>query len=173
MITIHAQNHKHISQDYYDKTIHSLDLAHISCPCGHFGCLIRYGSYKRKVQLEDRTVSLTITRVYCTACGHTHALLLSSIVPYSQIPSHVQLAAVNAYEAGSLMESVLSGQCVIDENNLKSIIHSYKLHWRERICSARLSLAEWSALVVGCFSHFSRPFMQIKKTTNKLFVLPT
>ena len=82
-----------ISQDFYNKTIDSLDLNLISCVCGHSGCLIRHGSYKRSIQLADRILSLFVVRVYCKICGHTHALLLSSMVPYSQIPLalHVRL----------------------------------------------------------------------------------
>lgn len=113
MITIHTENYKLVSQDFYDKTIDSLDLYHISCTCGHSGCLIRHSSYKRKVQLEDSVMTLTVVRVYCTSCGHTHALLLSSIVPYSQIPLDVQLAAIDACESDTSMKAVLSEQSLI------------------------------------------------------------
>ena len=93
MITVKTENYNLISQDFYNKTIDSLDLNLISCVCGHSGCLIRHGSYKRSIQLADRSLSLSVVRVYCKICGHTHALLLSSMVPYSQIPLalHVRL----------------------------------------------------------------------------------
>ena len=173
MITIKIENYNLISQEFYNKTIDSLDLNLIPCTCGHSGCLIRYGSYKRKVQLKDEVVSLTIVRVYCTTCGHTHALLLSSLVPYSQIPLDTQMAVIHAYESGLPLENILADQCFVDENNLKSIIRSYRLHWKERLRSAGLAFSEWSSLVIGCFSHFSRQFMQIKTTVNELFLLPT
>ena len=86
MITVKTENYNLISQHFYNKTIDSLDLNLISCACGHSGCLIRHGSYKRSIQLADRILSLSVVRVYCKICGHTHALLLSSMVPYSQIP---------------------------------------------------------------------------------------
>ena len=173
MITIKTENYNLISQDFYNKTINSLDLNLISCTCGHSGCLIRYGSYKRNVQLKDERITLTIVRVYCTACAHTHALLLSSLVPYSQIPLNVQIIAIHAYESGRSMSHILADQCFIDDNNLKAVIRAYRLQWKERLCSAGLSLSMWSSLVIGCFSHFSRQFMQIKTTVNKLFLLPT
>ena len=173
MITIKTENYNLISQDFYDKTIDSLDLNLISCTCGHSGCLIRYGSYKRNVQLKDEVITLAIVRVYCTICGHTHALLLSSLVPYSQIPLNVQITAIHAYESGQSLPRILADQCFIDENNLKAVIRAYKLHWKERLCSAGLSVHEWCSLVTGCFSNFSRQFMQIKTTVNKLFLLPT
>ena len=173
MITIKTENYNLISQDFYNKTIDSLDLNLIPCTCGHSGCLIRYGSYKRNVQLKDEMITLTIVRVYCTTCGHTHALLLSSLVPYSQIPLNVQVTVIHAYESGHSLSRILTDHCFIDENNFKAIIRSYRLHWKERLCSAGLSVLEWYSLVTGCFSNFSRQFMQIKTTVNKLFLLPT
>ena len=173
MITIKTENYNLISQDFYNKTIDSLDLNLIPCTCGHSGCLIRYGYYKRNVQLKDDVITLTLVRVYCTACGHTHALLLSSIVPYSQIPLNVQVSAIHAHESGLTLHRILADQCFIDENNLRSVIRSYRLHWKERLRSADLSFSERASLVIGCFSHFSRQFMQIKTTVNKLFLLPT
>jgi hypothetical protein len=173
MITIKTENYNLISQDFYNKTINSLDLNLISCTCGHSGCLIRYGSYKRKVQMKGKILTLTVIRVYCTECGHTHALLLSSLIPYSQIPLNVQTAAIHAYESGHSLSRVLAGHCFIDENNLKAVIRAYRLHWKERLRSVCLSFAEGASLVIGCFSHFSRQFMQIKTTVNKLFLLPT
>ena len=173
MITIKTENYNLISQDFYNKTIDSLDLNLVPCTCGHSGCLIRYGSYKRKVQLKNSVLSLSVARVYCTACGHTHALLLSSMVPYSQFPLDMHIAAVHAYESGTPLKYLLEEQCFIDENNLRALIRSYRLHWKERLRSAGLAALEWSFLVMGCFSHFSRQFMQIKTTRNKLFLLPT
>ena len=130
MITIKTENYNHISQDFYNTIIDSLDLTMIPCTCGHSGCLIRYGSYKRNIQLKDGIVTLSIVRVYCKQCGHTHALLLSSFVPYSQIPLVVHMSAILSYERKTSPDSVLADQCCIDENNLKSLIRSYRLHWR-------------------------------------------
>lgn len=173
MITIKTENYNHISQDFYNTIIDSLDLTMIPCTCGHSGCLIRYGSYKRNIQLKDGIVTLSIVRVYCKQCGHTHALLLSSFVPYSQIPLVVHMSAILSYERKTSPDSVLADQCYIDENNLKSLIRSYRLHWRERLRSSELTLSDRSSLVSGCFSFFSRQFMQIKTTCNQLFLLPT
>lgn len=37
MITVKTENYNRISQDFYNKTIDSLDLNLISCVCGHSG----------------------------------------------------------------------------------------------------------------------------------------
>ena len=80
---------------------------------------------------------------------------------------------MDAYEHRQDLQSVLDAQYCVDENNLKSIIRNYRLHWRERLLSAMLSLSEVLSLIKGCFSNFSRQFMQIKTTRNKLFIPPT
>ena len=173
MITIETENYNYISQDFYNKTIHSINLNQVSCTCGLSGCLTFYGSYKRKVQLHDEVLILTVARVYCSACGHTHALLLSSIVPYSHIPVAVQADAIIAAEQGTSIGSVLENQCCVDESNLRSVIHTYRLHWKERLLSESIPVNPLHLLIRKCFSCFSRTFMQIKTTRNKLFLLPT
>ena len=173
MITIETENYNYISQDFYDNIINSIDLNHVSCTCGRSGSLIFYGTYKRKVQLQDEIIFLTVARVLCSACGHTHALLLSSMVPYSQIPVAVQVCAIAASEDGLSLDSVLSDQCHVDESNLRYIIRSYRRHWKERLLSERIILSPFSLLIRRCFSYFSRSFMQIKNTRHKLFSAPT
>ena len=173
MITVLFKDCNSFSQVSYDLAVDQLQLHMVKCTCGKSGCLIRYGSYKRNVQMKDEILTLTVVRVYCTACGRPHALLLSSLVPYSQIPLDVQITSIHAYESGHSLSRILADQCFIDENNLKAVIRTYRLHWKERLRSAGLSFAEWGSLVIGCFSHFSRQFMQIKTTINKLFLLPT
>lgn len=173
MITIETENYNYISQDFYNKIIHSVDLNQIPCTCGLSGCLIFYGSYKRRVQLRDHILVLTIARVYCSACGHTHALLLSSMIPYSQIPAAVQADAISAMEEGTPLSSVLEEQCFVDESNLRSIIRAYRLHWKERLLSENIPISPLPLLIRKCFSLYSRSFMQIKRTRNKLFLLPT
>ena len=173
MITIETENYNYISQDFYDETIRSLHLHQISCTCGHSGCLTFYGSYKRKVQLQNEILVLKVVRVFCSACGHTHALLLSSIVPYSQIPVTLQADAIIAAEEGSPISAILGEQCCVDESNLRSVIRAYRLHWKERLLSEGITITPIHLLVRKCFSFFSRAFMQIKTTRNKFFLLPT
>ena len=173
MITIDTENYNLISQDFYNKVINSIDLNQISCPCGHSGCLIFYGSYKRKVQLPDKVLSLTVSRVFCSICGHTHALLLSSIVPYSQIPLSVHADILAAFEESASTVSILENHEFIDESNLRYIIRIFKQHWSQRLLSEGISFMSLSRLVRECFLRYSRQFMQIKNTPNKLFLAPT
>ena len=173
MITIEVDFDNPVSQDFYNKIIFSLNLSQIPCTCGLAGSLIWYGGYHRKVRMADHIILLRVARVFCTACGHTHALLLSSLVPYSQIPLPVQASVADCYEKKSGYHSILNSRSCIDENTISSIIRSYRKHWQQRIRSHNLSFAMLHNLIRGCFASFSRPFMQIKTTRNKIFLSPT
>lgn len=102
-----------------------------------------------------------------------NALLLSSMIPYSQIPLVLHVRLIHAYEHETGFRNILAEQYWADENNVKSIIRNYRLHWKQRLLSMRLHLPDIPSLISRCFSCFSRQFMQIKSTSNKLFILPT
>ena len=179
MITIKTENYNHISQDFYNKIIDSLDLTLISCTCGHSGSLIRHGSYKRKIPLNGQYhLPLTVVRVYCKHCGHTHALLLSSFVPYSQIPLTVHIRPVSLLMNMNSSIPSRSGRTMprVDENNIRSIFRSYRLTLAGT--SARSCRSDTFQYLLCLdnrllFPRFRRQFMQIKSTCNKLFLLPT
>lgn len=65
----------------------------LECPCCHSKEYILWGTYKRGVSYikEQRVYSevITIQRVRCKSCGHTHALLPFGIVPYKQLTDEV------------------------------------------------------------------------------------
>ena len=95
------------------------------------------------------------------------------MVPYSQIPLALHVRLIQAYEHETGFRNILEEQYLVDENNLKSIIRNYRLHWKQRLLSMRLHLPDIPSLISRCFSLFSRQFMQIKSTSNQLFILPT
>lgn len=151
----------------------NLQLHQLECSCGHSGCLSFHGFYSRSVITPEGRVSLIVWRVKCSECGHTHALLLSSMVPYSQIPAKIQQDIAIAYEDGSDRNELLFTGNGIDENNIKSVIRRYVKFWRERLIAAGIGLKSLPDLVSACFSHYSKQFMQIKMTFNKLVSPPT
>ena len=53
------------------------------------------------------------------------------------------------------------------------ILSLYLRYRRERLKAEHIPLSSLHALTDGCFAAYSRPFMQIKKTVNILFVPPT
>lgn len=58
----------------------------IKCPCCESTDLVCHGYYKRKVSFKFNNIiisrKITIKRVKCKSCHHTHALLPMDIVPY-------------------------------------------------------------------------------------------
>jgi len=115
----------------------------------------------------------SIQRVKCNTCGKTHALLLSNIVPYSQVPLTEQLSIISASEMKQDPSSFLDNNLLIDENNVKFIKRQYRFHWKQKLLSEGVSLLPAQQLVKQCFRFFSRQFMQIKRTPNILFLRPT
>jgi len=170
MITFLTDNCNPISQNLYDKSINNLQFHQLVCSCGHCACLSIHAYYVRRVKVEDLWVSIRICRVKCSNCLKTHALLPSSIVPYSQISLLEQVQIISSYEHSEGFSSVMDQHPSIDESNLRYIIRQYCSHWIQRLYSASLVLSSSRNFVSQCFSSFSRQFMQIKRTTNVLFL---
>ena len=173
MITLSVENYNDISQSFYDSVLNSLQLHRLTCPCGRRGCLSIHGYYHWSVKLPDGDVVLRICRVRCSHCGKTHALLLSSMVPYSQIRLSDQHRICSDYESGNRLSSVCDDNPSVDENNVKSVIRNYRRRWREKLRSLRISLCPLALLVASCFTLYSSQFMQIRIRTNQFFSQPT
>lgn len=173
MITINTDFCNPISQDFYDQTINCLQFHQLTCTCGHSACLTIHGYYDRSVKSEEHSVRLHICRVKCGHCNSTHALLPAFIVPYSQISFLDQVAIISCYENSGDFSSIMEKTSSIDENNIHTIIRRYVQHWVQRILSENLTICPALSFIRRCFSHFRRPFMQIKKTPNILFLTPT
>ena len=171
MLTVIVQDFNTFTQEFYNSVISDLQFHRLECSCGHSGCLSFHGYYRRSVITPSGKISLYICRVKCSECGHTHALLLSSMVPYSQIPAKVQQDIAIAYEQGLDRNSICSSG--IDENNVKSVVRRYVGFWRERLRSAGISLEPLPNLIISCFSHYSKQLMQIRNTFNKLVASST
>jgi transposase len=170
MITLFIKDCNHqITQEYYDRVIHSISIHQLRCSCGHSGCMIIHGYYRRHLKTSNGIIQLQITRVRCTDCGATHALLLSSIVPYSQIALSVQIKIIQAFHSGSDRNAFCTLDDTIDENHVKSILLRYQRHWLERIRAVSTMAKPVNELICICFSHYARQFMQIHRTFNTLF----
>lgn len=174
MITVLVEDCNTVTQSFYDDVINSLQLHQLRCSCGHSGCLSVHGYYRRHVHTADSSCHLSVMRVKCSECSATHAILLSSIVPYSQISLSVQVSIIEkALTPGSDRNSVCDGNPDIDENNVKSVVRRFRKHWQEKLRSEGISLQPVIDLIKSCFSFYSAQFMQIQRTYNSLFQRPT
>lgn len=173
MITVFVDNYNPISQKFYDSVLHSVQFHRLICPsCGHSACLTVHGYYTRHLKTAEGSLSLRICRLYCSCCSHTHAILPSCLVPYSQVslPEHMQI--VQAYEDGGSLESVMVQNPSIDESNCRYIIRKYLSYWKQRLLSEQISLTS-DGFIVRCFQCFLKQFMQIHRTPNILFINTT
>ena len=166
MITVLMDDCNGFSQDLYKSLIDSLQLHMVECTCGKNGCLIFFGHYHRLVKYLSNTVHLYIQRVFCKECGKTNALLPSILVPYSQIPLPDQQEILHAMDSGLSPELVMERNNLVDENHIKYIFSQFKKHWKQRLRSLGLFLTD--DLTSPCLMVFSRQFMQIHRTRNKL-----
>ena len=173
MITIFTDNCNPISQILYDQIISSLQYHQLVCSCGASACLTGHGYYRRSIKAEDRLVPLRICRVKCGICEKTHSLLLSSMVPYSQIGLCEQVEIISCYESATSFAAIMNGRPVIDESNIRHVIRQYRRHWRQRRFAIGQPLSLAADFISQCFLYFGRQFMQIKQTTNVWFLKPT
>ena len=167
MITIFAEKIKSFSQKNYNRIIDDLPFHKLSCTCEQKGCLIKHGYYNRSIKSPEGLVELSILRVRCKSCKKTHAIIPSWIIPYSRILYHDQISIIYSYLNHLSFEPIMLLNLLIDEGNIRYIIHQYLTHWKERIASFGGDVH--SLIIKSCFKHFSRQFMQIKCTPNILF----
>lgn len=171
MITFEAEDCNTFSQISYDSMLDSVQLHQVKCTCGKTGCLIRYGHYSRKIRVLSEFVTLSIQRVKCKGCGDTHAIIPSSFVPYSQILLKEQQEILISAEKGLPPKQVMENNLLIDENNIKHIVRQFLKHWKQRILSIGISLAD--RLAIPCLSVYGRQFMQVHRTQNIYYAPPT
>ncbi len=169
MITLFVEENNPLTQHFYNKIINNLQFHQLTCTCGHSGCLSVHGYYHRYIKASSGRLCFRICRVKCKCCGHTHAILLSSMVPYSQISLAEQVSIIYNHENSLSQDSVMNDNPSIDENCYRYIIRQYLNHWKQKLLSEHIFFCNIHSLTLSCFSLFLRQFMQIKRTPNILF----
>ena len=100
MITLFVEENNPLTPNFYNDLINSLQFHQLKCPCGHSGCLSVHSYYNQSIKLPYGKVTFRICPVIYEHCGHTHAILLSSMVPYSQVSTSNQISIINNYSNG-------------------------------------------------------------------------
>ena len=169
MITVFTSDFNSISQRSYDNLISDIQIHQLECPCcRHSGQMSYYGRYKRHVFISGKRPCIYIQRVKCS-CGRTHAILPSSIVPYSDVMLWAQLFIALNGSGLIAVTKLMNAGVNIDERTARYIWRNYVLKWKQRLSSYMISLSDYPSLVSECFQCFFRQFMQIKRTPNILF----
>lgn len=173
MITLFVEENNPLTPSFYNEMINNLQFHQLTCPCGHSGCLSVHGYYHRHIKASSGKLLFRICRVKCQYCGHTHAILLSTMVPHSQISLMEQVTIIKNYEYSLSQDSLMNDNPSIDESCYRHIIRQYLKHWKQKLLSEQISLCSIPCLIAYCFSLFSCQFMQIKRIPNILFLNPT
>ena len=155
MITLFVEENNPLTPNFYNEMINNLQFHQLTCPCGHSGCLSVHGYYHRHIKASSGRLLFRICRVKCECCGHTHAILLSSMVPHSQISLAEQVTIIHNYENSLSQDSVMNDNPSIDESCYRYIIRQYLNHWKQKLLSERISFGSIHDLIVSCFSLFS------------------
>ena len=173
MITLFVEDYNPLTPSFYNQVINNLQFHMLTCPCGHSGCLSVHGYYHRYIKSPTGKIRFRICRVKCECCGHTHAILLSSMVPYSQVSTNDHISIINNYLNKHSQDSVMNDNPSIDESCFRYVIRNYLKYWHEKLLSESIRLEPFHQLIRSCFSYFSYQFMQIKNTLNILFLNTT
>lgn len=168
MITLFVEENNPLTPNFYNNLINNLQLHRLTCTCGHSACLSVHGYYTRSLKTPSGKVPFRICRVICSCCNHTHALLPSTMVPYSQISLEEHVDIISCYNNSEKWDTLMNHNPYIDTSNCRYIIHCFLKYWKQRLLSERISISNKTTLICECFSVFTRQFMQIHCTQNIL-----
>lgn len=173
MITLFVEENNPLTPNFYNNVIANLQFHKLRCSCGHAGCLSVHGYYYRYIRTSSDKLRFRICRVRCKVCGKTHALILSSFVPYSQISLKDHVDIIEAFESDSRTATLLHKKDSVDESNFRYVTRQYLKFWKQKLISEKIDLHPISCLILDCFKYFSRQFMQIRRTANLIFSCTT
>ncbi|MEG0329793.1 MAG: DUF6431 domain-containing protein [Erysipelotrichaceae bacterium] len=154
-------------QILYNNILSTLDFTNIECSCGSDHCLTKHAYYNRKIKTIHGTSVLKVLRVKCSNCKHTHAVMFSCIIPYSQIMLRQHLDIIGSILSKPNEDLMIT--YMIEESTIRYIKKQYKTHWEACLAESKISLD--IHLPSYCFSLFKKQFMQIKKLCNFPFFL--
>ncbi len=155
---------KHSLQTIYDLIVDDLQLVQIRCnECNQCGFVV-HGYYDRRLKRclknGESSARITILRIRCTHCGKTHAVLLSSMIPYSQLSVEDSISIIEL-EHNCQINSFLDEHYWIETDDVFNTRKKFRHYWKERLLSSRLFL-HMENLTESCIEQFRLQFMQIR-----------
>lgn len=169
MITLHLKLHNSINQKTYDQVIDNLQICTLQCPsCKHHGSFKKHGYYRRYIKANGECIELTILRLICSECGHTHAILIDAIVPYSQYLLVDQFDVITSIDDRAKLCEIMDDNYYIDDSIIYRIRKRYEKYWKETLTCFDIKL-DISTITFDCFLNLNKQFMQIHSTVNWLY----
>lgn len=168
MITVISKNFNTIDekseniQSSYDNFInHEVDFHKLKCSCGNDNCLTKHAYYSRTIKTIFGSFRIRILRVKCSICNRTHAVMISCIIPYSQIllKQHMKIITHSLSSLETLMIHY-----AIDESHICYIKKQFLKYWKQ--CLSDLNIAIDDSISQHCFHRFGKQFMQIRNIPN-------
>lgn len=92
MIGLYYENNNTFTQYNSLKIIDRTDFITLKCP--------------RTFRMSNSTVTIDIVRVLCKECGHTHAILLCTFVPYSQVLLNDQITILQSDDEDKFLSDI-------------------------------------------------------------------
>ena len=166
---------------YSDKVLlESIIFSYKICPaCGAIGCCSPHGSYKRWMIVincgirEDNLIS--VNRVICNSCKHTHALLADILIPYGSYSLRFIVHVLWAHINRSCTVVDLCKKYSIAVSTLYVWIHLFEeqanlwLSALERISRLSIQALEYfegiDMLPFSFFRRYGFSFLQKRRTT--------
>ena len=173
MISIEETYDVEPTQEHYDDVVNKIPLHKYKCSCGCKGKMVIHGYYTRQINKDSHKTPFKICRLRCKKCKRTHAILLSSMVPYSQVTLKDHLSIILSYEKFQSTTETINNSPLLDEGTINYIIYKYKTFWKPFMINLpikiKLTLDTIAYIVRWSFKHFKRQFLQTKSTINILF----
>ncbi len=171
MIAKNAAKIKNLIQENYNKFVDAIDFTISQCQCKSIGQFVIHGYYDRKIRTNGwLVILLVIQRMKCKSCGKTHAVLPTSIVPYSQILLTDMIGMIISHEEKTSYK--INKDSHLTRKDVKYVIKQYLRHWRDRILAiASGSIIEFlrsSDLTRQVHCAYNTAFMQVKRCSYLL-----
>ena len=164
----------------FNKFMDNFQVEQATCPnCGaRYNCSF-FSTYSRNlITYENGTNTchtISITRVFCNTCQHTHAILPDNLIPYGSYALSFILTVLRAYFLGTKTKTDLCDYFQISLSTLYGWIHLFneqKLLWLGLLDDAIISplkfiddLLSFIKPVSSFFQITKTSFMQNFKTT--------
>lgn len=170
MITVYVKNINIQSQKDYDDFINGIDIFLFECPyCHHRGCLIIHGYYERNLITVFGLLRLLVTRCKCKECGHTNAIMPTSIIPYQSLQLEDQISLIEEMETNNEITLVPNKYPYVDINYFYYLYKKFTDKWKQRMISAFMTFEDTvSELIQKSWKHYHCQFLQIHRLINGL-----
>ena len=178
-LTLSEDEVQEILQEDYDQTIKKLfKNGKIPSPCCEDGTLRIFGHYVRGLEIPYGLVKISITRVMCSGCGKTHALLMDYMIPYIRICLHVAMYILKEYEktkdkkgfAIHIPYRFTVFRNPPSEKQCQRLISNWINNWKQRMESLFIPITIMGKMfhlaISECIKNFYRSFMQMRDPGN-------